>query len=152
MAKIDETHVRIRVSALVRRDDGRICLVRHRKDDRRYWLLPGGGQHVFESVEDAARRELEEEVLVSVRGFRFLGARESWTRKENRHILFLILEGLSPDFSRMGIGKDPRVEGIDFMNADEVRGKPVYPAMGEDLLRLFRGESIESFKTLAWVP
>ena len=52
---------RIRVSALLRWQD-RILLCRHEKADKGYWLLPGGGVHSGESLLQALRRELYEEV------------------------------------------------------------------------------------------
>jgi 8-oxo-dGTP diphosphatase len=55
---------RIRVSAVLRWE-GRILLCRHEKSGRgEYWLLPGGGVNSGESLVDALRRELAEEVAV----------------------------------------------------------------------------------------
>ena len=52
---------RIRVSAVLRWRD-RILLCRHEKPGREYWLLPGGGVNAGESLVEALRRELAEEV------------------------------------------------------------------------------------------
>jgi 8-oxo-dGTP diphosphatase len=52
---------RIRVSALLGWHD-RILLCRHEKPGREYWLLPGGGVNSGESLVDALRRELSEEI------------------------------------------------------------------------------------------
>ena len=54
---------RIRVSAVLRWED-RVLLCRHEKSGREYWLLPGGGVNSGESLVEALRRELEEEVAI----------------------------------------------------------------------------------------
>jgi ADP-ribose pyrophosphatase YjhB (NUDIX family) len=58
------TEPRIRVSALLRWRD-RILLCRHEKPGKEYWLLPGGGVNSGESLVDALRRELSEEVGIT---------------------------------------------------------------------------------------
>jgi ADP-ribose pyrophosphatase YjhB (NUDIX family) len=49
------------VSAVLRWRDG-LLLCRHEKAGKEYWLLPGGGVDPGESLVDAVRRELLEEV------------------------------------------------------------------------------------------
>lgn len=106
----------------------------------------------MESALDAARRELHEELRVSVKEFKFLFARESMDKALGRHIQFLVFEGLNPDFSTLSLGEDERVEGFDFFNAEEILDKPVYPAMKDDISRFAENREISLFKTLEWIP
>jgi len=146
-----EPGIRIRVTVVLRREDGRICFVRHRKNGRRYWLLPGGGQGMCEELEQAARRELEEELNISVVDLRFICLRETFSLKERRHIHFPIFEGIEPNFSKLAKGSDPRVEGADFFDIQEIRNHPIYPCMVDDLIKISQGVPLKLFETLPWI-
>jgi ADP-ribose pyrophosphatase YjhB (NUDIX family) len=55
---------RVRVSALLRWHD-RVLLCRQEKPGKEYWLLPGGGVDGGESLIEALRRELREELAIA---------------------------------------------------------------------------------------
>jgi len=68
------------VRVIVYRNDGKILLVRSRFS-RQKWALPGGGANRNESYEQAAVREVLEEVGISVENLQYLGkanSRESY--------------------------------------------------------------------------
>ena len=57
--------------------DGRVLLNRCRHEDGTiYYDLPGGGQHPYESLEDAVRREVMEETGFEVSVLRFAALAE----------------------------------------------------------------------------
>ena len=61
---------------IVYRDDGKILLVRSRFS-RQEWALPGGGVKHNESYEQAAVREVLEEVGLKIHNLRYLGKANS---------------------------------------------------------------------------
>ena len=149
--KNNETHIRIRVSVLTKREDGKICFVRHLKNGKRYWLLPGGGQDAFEKASETAARELQEELRISCKDFRLIFIREAMSKSDNRHIQFMVFEGIKHDFTNIQTGIDKRVEGYDFFDVEEIKSKTIYPAMKEDIIKFANNEPIELFKTLEWI-
>ena len=65
-----------RVRVIVYRDDGRILLVRSRFS-RQEWALPGGGVNCNESYEQAAVREISEEIGLKIHNLRYFGKADS---------------------------------------------------------------------------
>lgn len=65
-----------RVRVIVYRDEGKILLVRGRFS-RQKWALPGGGVKHNESYEQAAVREVLEEIGLKIHNLRYLGKANS---------------------------------------------------------------------------
>ena len=65
-----------RVRVIVYRDDGAILLVKNRFS-RQGWALPGGGVNRNESYEQAAVREVSEEIGLKIHNLRYLGKANS---------------------------------------------------------------------------
>ena len=61
---------------IVYRDDGKILLVRGRFS-RQEWALPGGGVKYNESYEQAAVREVLEEIGLKIHNLRYIGKANS---------------------------------------------------------------------------
>ena len=65
-----------RVRVIVYRDDGDVLLVKNRFS-RQKWALPGGGVNRNESYEQAAAREVLEEVGLKIDDLRYIGKANS---------------------------------------------------------------------------
>lgn len=82
--------IRLGISALVVNDEGHVLLVRHTYKSG--WYFPGGGLERRESLEEGIRRELEEEVGLTVAGpMPLFGLYSNLGRRYSDHVaLFLV--------------------------------------------------------------
>jgi ADP-ribose pyrophosphatase YjhB (NUDIX family) len=147
---------RIRVSALLRWNDG-LLLCRHEKPGKEYWLLPGGGVHSGESLVDAVRRELSEEVGIEgelalegpVAIADSISPASSYASKHVVHIIFAgDLGGRSLEAVT---SKDAAVRGHRLFRLDELDDVVLHPPIQRFLRRWRPGDPLAYLGTL-WAP
>jgi len=147
---------RIRVSAVLRRE-GRILLIRQEKAGREYWLLPGGGVNSGESLVDALRRELAEEVGIAdeipVEGpvaiVDSIAPVRSFAAKHVVHIIFSgDLEGRSLEAVT---STDAAVRGHRLFAPDDLDGIALHPPIQRFLRRWQPGDPAVYLGAL-WAP
>lgn len=72
----DTTETKPAVSMAIIAKDGRVLMVRRRQQEGKLlWAFPGGGIEAGETPEQAAVREVAEEVALEAKAVRILGAR-----------------------------------------------------------------------------
>jgi 8-oxo-dGTP pyrophosphatase MutT (NUDIX family) len=91
--------------------DGRALLIRQTYLDG--WFMPGGGIHKGETLEQAARREIREEVEGDLHNMTLLGAYSNFEESKNDHTIVFF----SDDFTLAG-GHDREVAEIRFFPLD----------------------------------
>ena len=147
---------RIRVSALLRWND-RLLLCRHEKPGKEYWLLPGGGVNIGESLVDALHRELleeigiEEEIVVEgpVAIVDSISPVQSYAAKHVVHIIFAgDLGGRSLETVN---SQDAAVRGHRLFDLEELDGLSVHPPIQRFLARWQPGDPVVYLGSL-WAP
>lgn len=123
---------RIRVAAIVLRGDA-LLLARHQKEEKTYWVLPGGGVEYGESLADALVREVKEETSLEVRVGRLVMANDSIPPDCHRHIVNLyftaeLVGGV------LALGSDTRLVEVRFMPLAEVPDLVFVPDTRDALL------------------
>ena len=146
---------RIRVSAILRRGD-RILLIRQEKADREYWLLPGGGVNAGESLVEALRRELTEEVgleaTLPLEGPVAIADSISPARAPAKHVVHIIFAGHLGDRSLVTVtSRDAAVRGHRLFGVDELPGVALHPPIQRFLARWQPGDPTIYLGSL-WAP
>lgn len=133
--------IRIRVAVCIVADE-RILLVQHLKEGRRYWLLPGGGVELGETMVDAAVRELREETGYDVEVGRLLLVCEA-VEPRGRHLVNLVFAGEITAGS-LRPGHDGRLVDARWEKLEDLAVLEMYPPVGAELLDSIReGPSAE---------
>ena len=119
--------VRVRVAVCTVRD-GRILLVQHEKEGRRYWLLPGGGLEVGETLQQAAAREAVEETGYAMSVGRLLLICEVIV-PGGRHILNLVYRA-EVTGGDLRCGDDAILCDVRWIDRAELHGLELRPPIG----------------------
>lgn len=132
MSEHSRTHPRVRVAAVVVRGD-RLLLVRQRKGENTYWLLPGGGLDYGESIEQCARREVHEETGLEIEVKKFLYMSEAIAPDQSRHILNVYVLGTALG-GTLTTPDEPNIEEVAFVPFADLKGLVMFPAIAESLV------------------
>jgi ADP-ribose pyrophosphatase YjhB (NUDIX family) len=136
---------RIRVSAILHWQ-GRVLLCRQEKPGKEYWLLPGGGVEAGETLSEALRRELREELGIEAHA-QFEGPvaladsispRDVEPRKHVVHVIF------ATDLSHRSLEdvetRDAAVRGASLFSAEELEEIVLHPPIKRFLTRWQPGD------------
>ena len=146
---------RIRVSAILRRDS-RVLLVRHEKQGREYWLLPGGGVDGGETLVAALKRELAEELGIDddlpLEGPVALADSISPPGWPPKHVVHIVFAGSLGDRSLERVtSTDEAVRNQRLFDVDELAGLALHPPIQRFLSRWQPGDPTVYLGSL-WAP
>ncbi len=123
----------IRVAGLLIHE-GSILMVEQGRGDDRYWLLPGGGVQFGETLSDALRRELREELgmRVGVQGLVAIVESISPDPEYAKHVVHLVFE-ISAPTEDLPEPQEDKVLNARFLSEFQLQSADVRPPISEFL-------------------
>lgn len=122
--------IKVRVQALIKNpsDKSQILLVKHKKGNKEYWVLPGGTLEYRESLEECLKRELNEELNIkNPKIKKFLTLKEFIPETEDRHIIDVYYYVEIEETENIGLNEDPIVKDWKFVDINTFL-ETVYPS------------------------
>ena len=148
---IEKIRPRVRVAGILIEDD-RILLIEHTKNNKKYWLVPGGGVDWGESAAEALIREFKEETSLDIEVEKFLFISETIAPDKQKHVinLYFKIKKAEDSSNIMKLGEEKILTDLRFIPEDEIKNIKLYPNIKEKLIKLLNKENIEPYLGLLW--
>ena len=142
---------RVRVAGILIEDD-RILLIEHTKNNKKYWLVPGGGVDWGESAAEALIREFKEETSLDIEVEKFLFISETIAPDKQKHVinLYFKIKKIENSSNIMKLGEEKILTDLRFIPEDEIKNIKLYPNIKEKLIKLLNKGNIEPYLGLLW--
>ena len=141
---------RVRVAGIVIQKNS-ILLIQHIKNEKKYWLVPGGGVDWGESLEEALIREYKEETNLDVEVKDFLFFSETISPDKNKHVINLyFLVKIKNDSETMKIGNETNLSDLKYVSKEEIQNIKLYPNIKEQLMKILNNEKMTPYLGLLW--
>ena len=132
--RIEQTIPTTRVGVIVFSEDEKsLLLVRHRKGNRQYWIIPGGRLEYGETFHECAVRELKEETGLDVEVEKFVFLSEAIAPDRSRHIVNIYIKAKVIG-GELKLGNEPVLAGVDFIALSELERITVFPAITKNIV------------------
>lgn len=148
---MEEVRPRIRVAGILI-EDNKILLIQHHKNNKKYWLIPGGGNDWGETTKEALIREYKEETNMDIEVDEFLFFSETISPDKKRHVLnlFYKIHRNNKNDSIIKLGEEVVLTDLKFVTKEELETMTIYPNIKENLLKLMNNEKIRTDLGSLW--
>lgn len=145
-----ENRPRVRVAGILIEND-KILLIEHSKNEKKYWLIPGGGVEWGESTKEALIREYKEETNLDIDVEKFLFLSETIAPDKQKHVINLYFQvRLLENCSEMQLGDESNLVDLKFVSKDEIENLKLYPNIKTQIIELLNKEEIAPYLGLLW--
>ena len=109
--------------------DNAVVMVRHNENDDSFYLFPGGGVEANESIFDAVKREVAEEVSLDVDPEKIVYIRETKINNDFGLEIYVLCKFKA---GKLKLGFDPEkssqvLTGVDILNVNDLLTQKWYP-------------------------
>ena len=146
-----EIRPRVRVAGILI-ENNKILLIEHKKNDKKYWLIPGGGVDWGESTAEALIREYKEETNLDVTVDKFLFLSETIAPDKEKHVINLYFKVKKDENSKaeMILGHETKLNDLIFVSKEEIENIKIYPNIKEQIKQLLDEKEIVPYLGLLW--
>ena len=122
------------------------------KNNKKYWLIPGGGNDWGETTKEALIREYKEETNMDIEVDEFLFFSETISPDKKRHVLnlFYKIHRNNKNDSIIKLGEEAVLTDLKFVTKEELETMTIYPNIKENLLKLMNNEKIRTDLGSLW--
>ena len=137
--------IRVRVAALICKD-GRVLFIEHKKGDKTYWLLPGGGVEFGESLPQCVVRELKEETNLDIEVGNLAFVSDTITpeesllfSKERRHVVNIVFYAKHVD-GELKVGDEERLYDLKYIPIEDIPNLLIHPPVNRQIVEAATNE------------
>ena len=148
---MEKIRPRVRVAGILIENE-RILLIEHSKNDKKYWLVPGGGVDWGESTAESLIREYKEETNLDIEVESFLFLSETIAPDKEKHVINLYFKVKRKDTSKedLKLGNEEMLTDLKFFEKEEIKNIKLYPNIKEQIIKLLNKEEIAPYLGLLW--
>ena len=148
---MEKIRPRVRVAGILIENE-RILLIEHSKNDKKYWLVPGGGVDWGESTAESLIREYKEETNLDIEVESFLFLSETIAPDKEKHVINLYFKVKRKDTSKedLKLGNEEMLTDLKFFEKEKIKNIKLYPNIKEQIIKLLNKEEIVLYLGLLW--